>query len=133
VLWAAVIDVRGLFCSATTPSHPPHGILDMCSRRASDRGNRPHSHLALLWFAFSEVLLYPSSLTILPTDSAVFLVIVLIAAKSAIKGYKVPGVLRTIVQDATIYFLVIFTSHFIFEMMLIFGRVSTFTTGKIKE
>jgi len=63
----------------------------------------------------------------------VFLVIVIIAAKSGIKGYKVPKVLRTIVQDATIYFLVIFSSHFTFEMTLIFGRVSTFTTRKIKE
>ena len=118
--------------STTPPSHPPYGIPDMCGRRTSDGGNRPHSHPALLWFASSEGLLYPSSLTGLPTDTAIFLVIVFIAAKSGIKGYKVPRVLRTIVQDATVYFLVIFTSHFIFEMMLIFGRVSTFTTGKLR-
>jgi len=55
----------------------------------------------------------------------VFLVVVVLAFKSGLKGYKMPRILRIIVQDATIYFLVIFTSHLVFEMTLLFARVST--------
>ena len=73
---------------------------------------------------------YPSSPTGLSTDASVFLVIVVLAVKSGLNGHKMPRTLRTIVQDATVYFLVIFTSHFIFEMSLLFARVSTSTVGK---
>jgi len=81
---------------------------------------------------FFRSTLYPNSLTGLPTDSSVFLVIVVLAAKSGIAGYKMPRGLRTIVQDATIYFLVIFTSHLVFEMTLVFARVSISTPAKLR-
>ena len=111
--------------SATTPCLPPQGIPIMCNRRTSEDGNCPHSHHALLWYFFSEVLFVLRSLTSLPTDTSVFLVVVALAAKSGLKGYKMPRILRIIVQDATIYFLVIFTSHFVFWMTLLLARVST--------
>lgn len=38
-----------------------------------------------------------------------------------------PYILRTIVQDATVYFFVIFTSHFVVEMFLLFVNVGVFT------
>ena len=115
--------------SATTPSHSPQGIPIMCSRRTSKGGNRPHSHHALLWFYFPQVLSHPTLLTSQSTDTSVFLVVVILAAKSGLKGYKMPRILRIIVQDATIYFLVIFTSHFVFWMTLLLARVSTSTIG----
>ena len=105
----------------------------MRGRRTSDSGNRPYSHLTLLWFALSESLSYPSSTTVPPTDASVFVVIVVLAAKSGIQGYKIPKVLRTILQDATLYFLVIFTSHFVFEASLLFARVSASITVKTEE
>ena len=37
---------------------------------------------------------------------------------------KVPTILGTIAEDATRYFLVIFSSHVVLEITLIFGRVS---------
>ena len=37
--------------------------------------------------------------------------------------------IRTIIQDATVYFLVIFTSHFMFEMTLLLVRVSVYVRG----
>ena len=40
-----------------------------------------------------------------------------------------PRLFRAIVQDSTVYFLVIFTTHFVLEMTLLFGRVSTSTVG----
>jgi len=50
--------------------------------------------------------------------------IVVLAAKSGLKDFKMPSILRTIVQDATVYFLVIFTSHFVLEMTLLLARVT---------
>ena len=40
-----------------------------------------------------------------------------------------PRILRAIVQDATVYFLVIFTSHFVLEMTPLLARVSTPISG----
>ena len=42
-------------------------------------------------------------------------------------GSRASRILRAIIQDATVYFLFIFTSHFVFEMTLLFARVSTST------
>jgi len=53
------------------------------------------------------------------TDFLAFLVIVILATKSELKGFKMPRILRTIVRDATVYFLVIFTSDFVLEMTLL--------------
>lgn len=49
--------------------------------------------------------------------------IVVFAVKSGLIGYKMPRIFRTIIRDATVYFLVIFTSHFVFEMTLVLARV----------
>lgn len=35
-----------------------------------------------------------------------------------------PNIVKTIVQDATVYFFLIFTSHVVFVSTLIFARVS---------
>jgi hypothetical protein len=53
-------------------------------------------------------------------------VVVLFAMSGRVKGFNMPRLLRTIVQDSTIYFLVIFTSHFVLEMSLLFLSVSIF-------
>lgn len=58
------------------------------------------------------------------TDFLAFLVIVLLAVKSVTGDFKMPQLLRAIVQDSTVYFLVIFTSHFVLEMTLLTARVS---------
>ena len=63
------------------------------------------------------------------TDFLAFLVIVLFATKPGFVGFKMSRLLRTIIRDATVYFLLIFTSHFVFEMTLLLARVSTFIGG----
>jgi hypothetical protein len=35
-----------------------------------------------------------------------------------------PSIIKTIVQDATIYFFIIFSSHLVFVLTLVFARVS---------
>jgi len=65
-----------------------------------------------------------NSVTDTTIDFLAFLIIVVLAAKSRLKDFKMPSILRTIVQDATVYFLVIFTSHFVLEMTLLLARVT---------
>lgn len=114
--------------SPNTPSYPPHGIPVMRLHQTPEGRTCLYCHLALLRFAFFFARKFPSQLTHI-TDFSAFLVIIVLAAKSGIKGFRMPGILRTIVQDATIYFLVIFTSHFVLEMTLIVARVSTSIVG----
>lgn len=63
-------------------------------------------------------------------DFLAFLMIIFLAAKSGLKDFKMPSLLRTIVQDATVYFLVIFTSHFVLEMTLLLARVTIFVVSR---
>jgi hypothetical protein len=56
-------------------------------------------------------------------------VIVNFALKCGFTGPKTPRVLRAIVHDATIYFMVIFSSHFVFEVALLAARVSGSVVG----
>lgn len=58
-------------------------------------------------------------------DFFAFLLIIFLAIDSKPRGFKVPTIMGTIAEDATLYFLVIFTSHFVLEMTLNLGRVST--------
>ena len=57
-------------------------------------------------------------------DFLAFSVIAYLSGRSAIPQFGIPGLLGTIARDATKYFLVIFTSHFIFTMTILFARVS---------
>jgi hypothetical protein len=57
-------------------------------------------------------------------DLLTFGFIIFFARKSKVPGFKVPTLLDTIAEDATRYFLVIFTSHLVFVITLNLGRVS---------
>lgn len=62
------------------------------------------------------------------TDFLAFSLIIFLAMRSRIPGLRVPNILDIIAKDATRYFLVIFTSHLVFELTLSFGRVSAIVT-----
>jgi len=59
---------------------------------------------------------------------AAFAVIIGFGLKSGLNVTAVsvsrPTIVKTIVQDATVYFFIIFTSHLVFVVTLIFARVS---------
>ena len=57
-------------------------------------------------------------------DFLAFSLIIFLAKKSKVPGLRVPTILDNIAQDATWYFLVIFTSHFVLVMTLNLGRVT---------
>jgi hypothetical protein len=57
-----------------------------------------------------------------PIDFAAFSIIVYLVLLLKRHQIKVP-LFRTIAQDATYYFLIIFTSHFVLELTLFLARV----------
>ena len=58
-------------------------------------------------------------------DLLAFLFIIYLALKSGAYQSGLPTLFEVLAEDATLYFLVIFTSHLILELTLIFGSVST--------
>jgi len=66
-----------------------------------------------------EAITYPDH----PVDLLAFLVIIYLVVRSNVNKVPISRLLRTIVKDATLYFLVIFTSHLTFVMFLAFASV----------
>ena len=58
-----------------------------------------------------------------PTDLLAFSVIVYLVVRSNLYRVPIPSLLKTIAQDATYYFLIIFTSHFVLVMFMAFETV----------
>ena len=59
-------------------------------------------------------------------DSLAFGIIIYLALKAGTYRSKLPSLLKVMAEDAVFYFMVIFTSHLLLEMTLIFGSVRTF-------
>ena len=57
-------------------------------------------------------------------DLLAFLVIVYLVVRSGVRGVPIPSILKTITRDATYYFLIIFTSHVVLMVFLVFASVS---------
>ena len=58
-----------------------------------------------------------------PTDFLAFSLIVYLVVRSNVNKVPIPGLFKTIAQDATSYFLVIFTSHLLLVLFLLFASV----------
>jgi hypothetical protein len=58
-----------------------------------------------------------------PADLLAFLLIVHLVVRSNVNKVPIPSLLRTIARDATYYFLVIFTSHLLLVLFLLFASV----------
>lgn len=58
-------------------------------------------------------------------DSLAFALILLVASKSKAGKVKIPILLKTILGDAMVYYLFIFSSHLVLTLTLLFARVST--------
>jgi hypothetical protein len=58
-----------------------------------------------------------------PADLLAFSLIVFLVVQSNVNKIPISSLFKTIVLDATFYFLVIFTSHVVLVMFLIFAKV----------
>lgn len=100
-------------------------------RPAETARDRLHKHFPLVWYVRHMGTLHLTRMALIiqtacTSDSLAFMVLLSFTARSSqkIPGHKVPTISKTIVENATVYFLVIFTSHLVLEMTLLFGRVS---------
>jgi len=55
-------------------------------------------------------------------DFLAFSLIVYLVLRSNVQQFPIPNLLKIIAQDATYYFLIIFTSHLVLELTLLFAR-----------
>lgn len=125
-------------CSPVPPTDTFRLIPHMHICPAPNPRDRIYQHLPPLWYArvfssFTPLTDHADNAHTL--DSLAFLLIILLAKTSTTSGSRVPGVLGIIVEDATRYFLVIFTSHFVLVMTLNLARVSVicFAQGHWQE
>jgi hypothetical protein len=102
---------------------PTSDLYDMHLRGTVVRGSRTYHHVSRIWYEIPLVLRPEDIHSDRPTDLLAFSVIVCLVVRSNVNKIPVPSLLRTIVRDATCYFLIIFTSHFVLVMFLVFGRV----------
>jgi len=113
--------------SGTDPRDP---TSDLCGVRFPGTvvgGYSTSLHVSLLRYE-GFLIFHPGATRFnCPTDFIAFSIIVYLVVKSNINRAPIPGLLRIIIQDATYYFLVIFTSHFVLVMFLAFARVSIFS------
>jgi len=118
-------------CSPTAPTDTPGPISFVCILQEQTPRDRVHEHLSLLWYV--RIILHLNQTMLISADpsgdmyapdSLAFLLVVYLAIRSKASSVKIPTILGTMAEDATWYFLVIFTSHFVLEMTLILGRVS---------
>lgn len=58
-------------------------------------------------------------------DLVAFIIVLHLAGQWTIQRFGIPGLLGTILRDATKYFIAIFTAHFVLAMTLLFARVSS--------
>jgi hypothetical protein len=113
--------------SPTPTAGTPRRIPPVRIYPAQDPRGRIHEHLPLLWCVGITLSLNRMALILSTTnkpDFFAFSLIIILANKTKVPGLRVPTIMGTIAEDATWYFLVIFTSHFVLVMTLNLGRVS---------
>lgn len=97
-------------------------------RAANARGIHVSRNIFIIWYETSAAFRPVGNADgYCPTDLLAFILIIYMALKSNAYEFKIPSLFRTIAQDATFYFLMIFTSHLALELALIFGKVRIFS------
>ena len=86
--------------------------------------NRIHHHVPRIRYGTSLALYPTDTHSDRPVDLLAFSVIVFLAVRSNITKVPIPRLFKTIAQDATYYFLVIFTSHLVLVTFFWFMNVS---------
>ena len=89
----------------------------------STRGNRTYYHDPHIWHETSLVLYLGDTDSDYPTDILAFSFIIYLVVRFNINEVPIPSLLRTIAQDATYYFLIVFTSHLVLMFFILFANV----------
>jgi hypothetical protein len=109
--------------SGTDPTNPTSDLYDLRLQRTAAYGNRIYHHVSRIRYGTS-LALHPGDIhSDHPADLLAFSVIIYLVVQSNVNNVPISRLFKTIVQDATYYFLVIFTSHFMLVMFLAFADV----------
>ena len=110
--------------SATDPADPTSGLHDMHFRGIQDLGGWIYRHISRIRY---ETFFFHRLGVTRPDHSPDFLafsLIVYLVVRSNVNKVPIPRLLKITVRDATYYFLVIFSSHLVLMMFLLFASVS---------
>ena len=112
--------------SPAAPTDTHRRISPVRCSSAQNHGDRIHKHFPPLRCVMVALDLQggidPPTMHI--PDFFAFSLTIFLAIRTMEPGIKIPTILKTLVEGATLYFLVIFTSHLLLEMTLLFGRVN---------
>jgi len=90
----------------------------------ANRRNRRLRAFASIWYV-PPIARYPTINPFFIIDSSAFLVIILsVKHRGLMRAHGMPSLLDNIVQDATVYFLVIFTGHLLVVFFELLTHVS---------
>jgi len=86
-------------------------------------GHRIYCHVSRIRYETSPVLHLGDTNSDHPADLLAFSVIVYLVVRSNVNKVPIPSLFRTIVRDATYYFLLIFSSHLMIVLFVLFATV----------
>ena len=115
-------------CSHTSPIDTPRRlqVVRVCSTQRP--GGHVYEPLPRLWCVRIILCLGWMVLTQRKSDFLAFTMVVFLVTRLKARGIKIQSLMETIAADAVLYFMVIFTSHFVLAMTLYFARVSAITS-----
>ena len=111
------------FFSGTVPTDPISSLYPMQLYSTGFHDCRTSRHISRVRYETSFVPHLGDTHFDCPTDFLAFLVIVYLVVRSNVYRIPIPNLLRIMARDATSYFLMIFTSHFVSVMFIRFASV----------
>ena len=109
--------------SGTDRTGPTSDLCDVHLRRVMVCGNRIYHYISRIWYEASLSLRLGDTHSDCLADFLAFSLIIYLVIRSKVNKAPIPNLFKTITQDATYYFLFIFTSHLMVVLFLWFASV----------
>jgi len=109
--------------SGTAPTDPTSSLYSMSFRRTCVLGNRIYRHVSRIRYETSAIFHLGDTHSDDPPDILAFSLVIYFVVRSNVNEVPIPHLLKTIAQDATCYFLVIFTSHVVIMLCILLATV----------
>jgi len=111
------------FFSGTAPTNSTSGLYSMPPRRTDVPRNRVYHHVSRIRCGTPPVFHLGDTHSDDPSDILAFSVVIYFVVRSNANKVPIPNLLKIIAQDATCYFLVIFTSHVVILVFVLLASV----------
>jgi len=111
------------FFSGTAPTDSTSGLCSMPFHRTGVLRNRIYHHVSRIRYETPPVFHLGDTHSDDPPDVLAFSLVIYFVVRSNVNKVPIPNLLKTIAQDATCYFLVIFTSHVVILLYVLLASV----------